>query len=109
MKIEHLLHKHGGRITEIRAVGHHTWKGVASWHLVGNVKWDDGTESEKLEIPPFCLARDGSPEAVDELAAVLESMNAYLSREGEWHDMKHKRDGRAYSWTPKNAKNELRI
>lgn len=91
-----LTHRHGGTITAVTHVAHETHKGVASWFFIGSVKWDDGTESQATQIDPHAVC--GEPA---ECGPLFEQLTTYLQDVGEWHDMKHKRDGRAYSWTPK--------
>lgn len=102
MQIQHLLHRHGGRIVSIDSVAHATFKGVASWHFVGRVVWDDTTESPAAEIAPGLLCVDSShqKESAAELNTLLETMNRYLADHGTWHEQKKVRDGRVYSWTP---------
>lgn len=97
---KHLMHRNGGRITEVSAIAHSTHKGVAYWFFIGNVDWRDGSKSIDAEISPSCLVRDEDDDIgrreVDDL---LRQMNAYLATVGEWHDQKIKK-GLAYSWTP---------
>lgn len=98
-----LLHKHGGTITKVTAIGHSTYKGVAEWFYFGTVQWDDGSgdPTKEREIPPFCLCHDDTPESRARVLELSAALNEYLGEVGEWHDMKHKRDGRCYSWTPR--------
>lgn len=103
MQIKHLRHKHGGRITALHAVGHDTHKKVAEWFYEGDVEWDDGSKSYATQIPPWALCHGPSVDAsLPELNEVSEALNRYLADHGEWHDTKFTRDGRAYSWTPKD-------
>jgi hypothetical protein len=95
-----LLHKHGGTITAITGIAHETYKGVADWHFIGDIEWQDGTKSRGRPIPPYCLCYE-TPEQKAEIERLMGLMNAYLETQGEWHDQKSKRDGRVYSWTPK--------
>lgn len=95
MQIEHLEHRHGGRITSIEAIAHDTEQRRAFWHFVGNVKWSDGSESKAVEISPVCLCRDPDDAAAcAELDSVMDALNDYLRRNGEW---------RPGAWKP-NAK-----
>ena len=94
-----LQHRNGGEITALTHVAHETYKGVASWHFIGDVKWSDGTESKGIEIGPNALC--GEPA---ECRPLFEQLNAYLSEVGEWHDTRQKRDGRVYSWSPKEPR-----
>jgi len=93
-----LYHRHGGEITAIKAVAHATYRGVASWHFIGDVTWRDGSSSKDIEIAPFALCYD---EANAEGARLHDWLNDYLGRVGEWHGPKRARDGRVYHWTPK--------
>ncbi len=87
MKIEHLEHKHGGRITSIAAIAHETHKGRASWHFVGSVAWDDGSKSDAAEIAPFCVCRDHDDTAAKaELDALMGQLDDYLARNGKFAD-----------------------
>lgn len=95
-----ITHRHGGRITAVHAIGHETYKGVASWFFVADVAWDDGSRSEATEVSPNCFGGDDA-------VPYLRKLSDYLASHGEWHEPKHKRDGRTYSWTPhKNAGRE---
>ena len=95
-----LLHKNGGTITAITGVGHETYKGVATWHFIGDIEWHDGGKSKQHFIAPYCLCYE-TPEQKAELDRLMAQLNEYLEATGAWHDMKHKRDGRCYSWTPR--------
>jgi hypothetical protein len=102
MELHHTMHKSGGRVTTIHSVGHETYKGVATWHFVGDVTWSDGTASKNVEIAPWALCYDSvHPGAREELNAVMEKMNSYLAEQGKWHNPKNKKDGRVVHWTPK--------
>lgn len=103
MKLEHIRHKHGGRIPEIYALGHVTRRGVADWFYLGTVEWDDGTKSTGAEIPPFALCAGQAPEARAEVNTLSEALSKYLVERGRWHDPIHKRDGRMVRWTPKRS------
>lgn len=110
MKINHLRHKHGGIIRNIHYIGHEIVKGVADWYFVGDVDWDDGTKSNKLQIAPWAVCRiEDTVDAVTECNAVFERMSEYLTKKGNWHDTKKKRDGRIYNWTPDSPTGEFHI
>ena len=100
MKIEHLQHKFGGRITEITQAEHATTKGVAYWFLRGNVEWRDGSKSQAAEIGPHQLCYDGdNSEAKKELDVVLAKLNEHLQSKGMWHEPKRVR-GQYVHWSP---------
>ena len=105
-----LPHKHGGTIETITAIEHETYKGVASWEFRGRVTWADGTVSESAHIAPWAVCCDN---AVDEQLALWRKLSKmlhdYLDKHGEWHDAKHKRDGRVYNWTPKKPKHSEEV
>jgi hypothetical protein len=92
--------KSGGTITSLKAIGHETYKGVADWFFVGDVEYKDGGSNKDLRIAPYslCYESDDDKPAID---AAMARLNKYLQTEGEWHEPKHKRDGRVYSWTPR--------
>jgi hypothetical protein len=96
----HLVHRHGGVITRVDLIEHETYKGVAEWCYRGRVEWHDGSVSEAARIAPTCLCHDGSKASERRWHDRSAQLSAYLEEAGDWHDMKHKRDGRAYSWTP---------
>jgi hypothetical protein len=91
-----LLHKHSGKITAITAIGHETYKGVADRFFIGSVEWRDGSSSKDIHIAPIalCGSNDEDKPAIDSL---MKQLTEYLNEAGDWHDMKHKRDGRCYS------------
>lgn len=95
-----LTHRHGGIVTQVTHVGHETHGSVADWFFIGNVDWSDGSASKAVHIPPFALCHDGTEEGRELCNDLHGRMSDYLARVGTWHDMKHKRDGRCYSWTP---------
>lgn len=111
MQPKHLQHRHGGTITALYAVGHETFKGVADWFYIGDVRWTDGTTSVRTRIAPFALCINGEDgdDARDEINAASDALNAYLCYVGDWHDAKHKRDGRVYHWTPHKPTGEQRL
>jgi hypothetical protein len=95
-----LLHRHGGEVTALTHVGHNTQEGVADWFFVGNVVWFDGSKSDAVEISPMMLCADDA-EGHARVLRLSKALNEYLEGAGAWHDAKYKRDGRAYTWTPK--------
>ncbi len=95
-----LKHRHGGNITAVHAIGHDTHKGVAEWFFVGDVTWADGTESKRTRISPICLGHNDSAEGIARCNGLHAELSEYLLQRGTWHGLKHKRDGRCYSWTP---------
>lgn len=85
MKIQHLEHRHGGRITNIEAIAHDTYERRASWHFIGSVEWSDGSKSAISEISPVCLCRDPDDTAAnEELDTLMSALNDYLARNGKW-------------------------
>lgn len=107
MKIEHLQHKHGGRITSITHVAHSTYKRVAEWHYVGSVEWRDGKTSQTVEIAPYAVCFDqGNAAAHAEYDVISKKLNDYLLENGEWHDTKYIGDF-AVSWTPKTKEGQV--
>jgi hypothetical protein len=107
MQTNHLWDKAGARITALHAVEHDTDNGIGIWYFVGDLEWSAGKTSGDREIPPhrICVSRDGSEDQGNqELSKALAVMNDHLLTHGKWHDMKFKRDGRGYSWTPKQKK-----
>ena len=96
MKIQHLQHRHGGRITDLTEIGHVTQDRQAYWFFIGRVEWSDGGVSEHVEISPVCLCRDPDDTAAnDELDAAMGALNDYLARNGKWDDMRWKPKARA--------------
>lgn len=98
-----IYHRHGGVILNVRAIAHETYRGVATWHYLGDVEWDDGTKTENRQLMPHDLCIDQDDE---EAQRALENLSAqlamYLERHGNWHAPKHTRDGRVIHWTPHN-------
>jgi hypothetical protein len=112
MKIEHLQHKLGGRIVEISAAEHETYKGVASWYFAGSVIFDDSKtqEPQACQLAPWVICADqDNPSAKAEAEAIFAALTAHMEMAGQWHDAKHKRDGRVYSWTPFKLKGSTPI
>ena len=95
----------GGTIKRIKAVGHETFKGVADWFFIGDVAYEDGGPEVERQIPPFAVCCD-SDEDKAELATIVARLSEYLRTAGKWHDQKETRDGRVYSWTPKQPKGQ---
>lgn len=104
-----LKHRHGGDIVAVHAVGHETYKGVANWFFVGDVKWDDGSESKRTRISPICLGHDGSEAGIARCNGLHAELSDYLVQRGTWHDMKRARDGTHYSWTPTEQDGEQAV
>lgn len=104
-----LMHRHGGEILAVHAVGHDTDAGVADWFFIGDVKWNDGTSSNATRIAPFCLGHDSTPDGEALCNEMHGALTQYLGEVGEWHGQKRARDGRYYSWTPreKSGRREL--
>lgn len=104
METAYLQHRSGGKIVRLTHVAHETYKGVASWHFIGDVVWDDGSvERRGVEIAPFAVCHNSTPDGIEQCNEAHAKLTDYLGRVGEWHPMKHKKDGRAYSWTPKES------
>lgn len=105
-----LLHRHGGEIVRLVAIGHETRDGVADWFFVGDIRWQDGGVSRDREIPPTCVCTDGDDaRSVATCRGLMARLDQYLHDEGSWHDTKFKRDGRAYSWTPARKAGRLEL
>lgn len=108
-----IYHRGGGTITSVSAIAHSTERKVASWFFVGSVEWRDGSKSENIGIMPNAICYD--PEATDaaegkaRIDELMRALNAYLEANGTWHDTKHTRDGRVYSWTPHKPEGELKL
>lgn len=86
MKTQHLQHKHGGDITAFHKVAHSTFKHVASWHYVCDVRWVDGTTSSNVEVAPHvvCYEHDNIA-ARQEYDAVSIILSDYLGNHGIWN------------------------
>jgi hypothetical protein len=87
-KLQHVHHRHGGRITRITEIKHETAKPKGgrsqdTWFFVGDVEWDDGTKSLNTEIAPWALAQDGDA-GHQEISGLLRAMNTYLAANGQW-------------------------
>ena len=108
MKLNHMQHKHGGRIVSIDAIAHSVYKGAAEWHYVGAVEWSDGTASGHAEIAPWALCYDhDNTQAHLEFRTLNILMGDYLIAQGEWHDPRSIRGGRIVHWTPKEKEHSL--
>lgn len=110
MQIEHLTHRHGGRIVAIHSIGHVTERGVAWWFFRGDVQWPDSDKLHyDLEISPSCVCCDNAVDrAMREYVMVQDALNHYLKISGRWHDQKSKGD-LVYSWTPKRKEGSRQI
>jgi len=90
MLLNRILHRHGGRIVSIAKVGHASngsgKKSVAHWFYLGRVVWDDGTVTERCEIPPFALIVDEEDHATAdaEYDALQSKLLHYLRKAGSW-------------------------
>ena len=113
MQTFHLLHKHGGRIVEVAAVGHHTdHDGVPYWYLKCAVEWDDGKgiSPRQYEIAPDRLAYDQTKhEANKEGSAVLDALSKYLRERGRWLKKGKWKGDKLIHWTPLKPEDELAI
>lgn len=85
MKIEHLLHKHGGRITEIKAVAHSTYKRVASWHYdePGMMIFKHPNESESQRAFGNEEDVDVMPDEVEAVFAAIQARDGAEETKGE--------------------------
>jgi hypothetical protein len=105
-----MLHRNGGKVIAVTHVGHETHKGVASWFFIGAVEWRDGSISDDAQIAPNCLCYDeGEAGDKEQVHYLLGKLNTYLEDAGEWHDQKEKKDGRVYSWTPKQPEGRVEL
>lgn len=88
MKVEHLEHKHGGRVTDLLSIEHEAQpRGIVTWFFTGRVEWDDGTTSEKAEVSPVCLCYDHDSDAAKkEMDGVSRRLMDYLAANGEWQE-----------------------
>jgi hypothetical protein len=83
-------HKNGGKVIDIVAIGHATYKGHATWFFKARCEWDDGSHARDpqhiYEVSPvnLCYLGDESPEKPGDVALALARMNAYLSKNGRW-------------------------
>lgn len=109
MQIKHLNHKFGGKIEELTAIAHDTYrpqgqrKSVAIWFFRGKVRWHDSKPDALLtetEISPIHICHGDSPEAKLESEAVFAGLTKYLVENGEWNDM---------DWKPKVKAGKLAI
>lgn len=101
MRHAQIFHRFGGEITRVHAVGHETVRGIASWHYVCDVAWNDGSKSEYTFVAPGLLCHDSDVAGSHERVILLSNaLHAYLAIVGVWHEAKRKRDGRVYTWTP---------
>lgn len=108
MKLNHLHHKHGGKITAITKVGHRLSNGVEEWFYIGDVDWSDGSKSPGATIYPWALSQD-SPESVAEINQVSELMMDYLRSRGTWLE-KPRRVGHYFShWQARSPRGSMAI
>ena len=104
-----LQHAHGGTITAVTHIGHQTQRGVADWFFVGDVNWQDGSQSTGIQIGPGDLCHCNENAAKQEVHRLLALLNNYLAASGNWHDPVHKRDGRVVLWTPHQAHGRVEV
>jgi hypothetical protein len=104
-----LLHRSGGTITAVRAIGHDTYRRVSDWFFIGRVEWHDGSVSESVRITPTGLCHDDSEASQARVRDLMRQLSEYLEVAGSWHGMKHTSDGRCYSWTPHTPKGEVAV
>lgn len=96
VELKHTMHKHGGRIVRITAIGHEANKpqdGYSrdGWWFVGDVDWFDGTKSDGIEIAPWAACYDeGNRTEVDALGDLLME---YLLANGDWYGPKSGHQG----------------
>lgn len=102
-----LQHRNGGEIVAVTHVAHETYKGVANWFFVGHVRWRDGSESKAAQIAPHAICCEDCDK--EQLNGLMSKLNQYLNEAGSWHEPKHKRDGRMYSWTPKTTEGRAQV
>lgn len=100
MKVTGLEHKHGGKITDVLAIGHDTYKRVGSWHYVCRVVWEDGSVSESAVVEPWAVVYDHENEAAQaEYRDLSKKLDGYLRSRGEWlQTPKVHPDGRVVHW-----------
>lgn len=90
LDLRHVCHRHGGRITHIDRIEHLVDRpkdghSRDSWHFVGNVTWDDGSQSTGLQIAPWALVyADDSAESRTEVDGLLRKLTEYLAEHGQW-------------------------
>jgi hypothetical protein len=94
---QHLVHRHGGKITAIHSMRHQANKArdgrsLDGWWYVGDVEWHDGTKSTNHPIDPHCLCYE-TDAGREEVGALSELMMEYLAEHGEWCDSKSKHEG----------------
>jgi hypothetical protein len=94
MKLEHTLHRHGGRVLELLRIEHGTVRLVtgrrsAWWEFIGRVQWDDGSGdgTREVAIAPTCLIVEDEPAGRLEVNRACAALDLYLREHGEWtHD-----------------------
>lgn len=94
-----LFHRHGGQITTVYGVGHTCDKPSEGrsrdyWFYRAEVKWNDGSTSERAEVAPYAVCIDGDEaDGKAEYDVLSDALNAYLLANGEWCDRKSKHEG----------------
>src|ERR1700741_3296745 len=101
MKLSYLQHKHGGKIVEITAIAHSTYRRIAEWHFIGRCEWADGSHqrdpNKTYDIAPWALCWDPENRDADaEGRHVLNQLANYLHDEGEYKFV-----GSRELWVPK--------
>lgn len=110
MQTQHLIHKHGGTITQVHGVGHRTDDGVPWWFFICDVSWDDGGKSARLEVAPDRLCADQSnADAMVEINAATKALSDYLIEHGRWLKKAKWVKDHLIHWTPRRPKHELAI
>lgn len=96
MRIKHLYHTLGGRITSITAIAHDSFRGNVVWQFIGSVDFYDGTSMIGGVISPADVyISHGDAKAKIEYNTVMELLNQYLLCNGSW-------ETETYKWKPKN-------
>lgn len=109
MKTKALMHRHGGRITQITGIAHEAHADTkdtrpASYYFLADVEWFDGTRSNELKVPPFAIVLDeeNMAQAEREYTLVSDNLADYLRVKGEWCD-----DGKHRHWMPFYSKGRV--
>lgn len=82
MQTKALMHRQGGRITAITAIGHE----LDRYYFIADVAWDDGGQSDQLRVEPYQLVIDEAATKVGEAEYVdaSDKLADYLRLNGEW-------------------------
>ena len=92
-KPTNVLHRHGGKITEVTEIRHQIGKprdgySTDAWYFMGKVEWRDGSGSDKLhpiDVPCLCSDTDAGMAEIRDLSALVMD---YLREHGEWRESK---------------------